>query len=121
LEAAIAVAIVGLAAVAVLSSFGAMVRTSERASRALEANALAGEQLAVASLLSNAALSQLPDSVAHGRFTPPLERYTWRTSAREVRGVIGLFDVAVTVVWANGEYMIATRLYRPPQPLGVSP
>jgi prepilin-type N-terminal cleavage/methylation domain-containing protein len=120
LEAAIAVMIVGLAAVAVLSSFGTTLRTGERARRGLEAEALAGQRLAIASLLSNAELTHVPDSVSRGRFDTPFDGYAWQTTAREVRGEEGLFDVAVEVTWENGRYELPTRLYRPAEKLGAT-
>lgn len=114
LEAAIALVIVGMAAVAVLSSFGTTLRTSARARTALEAEALGGQRLAYASLLSNGELARLPDSVAHGRFAAPFDGYRWETTAKEVHGDDGLFDVSVEVFWETGRYTLPTRLYRPP-------
>ncbi len=121
LEAAIALVIVGMAAVAVLSSFGTTLRTSARARRALEAEALAGQRLAFASLLSNAELSHLPDSVARGRFAAPFEGYGWLTTAKELRGDDALFDVSVEVTWEDGRFALPTRLYRPPPTPGAFP
>jgi prepilin-type N-terminal cleavage/methylation domain-containing protein len=120
LEAMIAVMIVGLAAVAVLSSFGTTLRTATRAQQGLEAEALAGQRLARAELLERDALLHLPDSVAHGQFAAPFAAYQWTTVAREVRGEVGLFDVAVEVSWPNGRYALPTRLYRPAPQLAVS-
>ena len=113
LEAAIALVIVGMAAVAVLSSFGTTLRTSARARRTLEAEALATQRLAYASLLSHAELAHLPDSVARGRFDAPFEEYRWETTARERRDDDALFDVRVEVAWTDGRYALPTRLYRP--------
>ena len=120
LEAAIALVIVGMAAVAVLNAFGTSLRTSARARHALEAEALAGQRLAFASLLSNAELAHLPDSVAHGRFAPPFEEYAWETTAKELHGDDALFDVSVAVTWENGRYALPTRLYRPPPVITVA-
>jgi prepilin-type N-terminal cleavage/methylation domain-containing protein len=114
LEAAIALVIVGMAAVAVLSSFGTTLRTAARARHALEAEALAGQRLAYASLLSNAELAHLPDSVAHGRFPAPFDAYAWETTAKELYGDDAMFEVSVAVTWENGRYALPTRLYRPP-------
>lgn len=121
LEAMIAVMIVGLAAVAALSSFGTLLRTGERVRDALEANVLADQRVAVASLLSSDELAHLPDSVKQGQFAAPFERYTWHTSSRERHGERGLFDVSVSVRWRSGEYAIATRLYRPAPLLSATP
>ena len=112
LEAAIAVVIIGMAAAAVLSSFGTTLRTSARARRALEAEALGGQRLAYVELLSNAELSHLPDSASHGRFPAPFEEYGWEATSNAVRGDDGLFDVRVEVTWSDGRYALPTRLYR---------
>lgn len=121
LEAMIAVTIVGLAAVAVLSSFGTTLRTATRAQRGLEAEALAGQRLAQVTLLERDELLHLPDSLSRGRFAAPFADYTFTTSATEVRGEAGLFDVSVAVAWPDGRYEIPTRLYRPPRLASVQP
>lgn len=117
LEAAIAVMIVGLAAVAVLSSFGTTLRTATRARQALEAEALATDRLSRATLLERDELQHLPDSVASGRFAAPFETYAWHTTARELRDEPGLFDIGVEISWAEGRYALPTRLYRPARPV----
>ena len=114
LEAAIALVVVGMAAVAVLSSFGTTLRTSDRARHALEAEALAGQRLAYASLLSHDELAHLPDSVAHGRFAAPFDGYRWATTAKELHDDDAVFDVGVSIAWENGAFALPTRLYRPP-------
>jgi prepilin-type N-terminal cleavage/methylation domain-containing protein len=121
LEASIAVMIVGLAAVAVLSSFGTTLRTAARARRGLEAEALAGQRLGRASLLERDDLLHLPDSVARGQFEAPFAEYAWVTTATEVRGEVGLFDIAVEVKWADGRYTLPTRFYRPARVASVQP
>lgn len=121
LEAMIAVMIVGLAAVAVLSSFGTTLRTATRARQGLEAEALASQRLARAALLEREQLVHLPDSVARGRFDAPFASYQWKTVASEVRGERGLFDVAVEISWPDGRYSLPTRVYRPARQLAVTP
>ena len=121
LEAAIALAIVGMATAAVLASFGISLRTASRARHALEAEALATQRLAYVSLLSQEELNHLADSVAVGRFSPPFAGYRWETTSKELRGEESVFDVKVDVSWPEGHYALETRLYRPPPMPGVLP
>ena len=121
LEATIAVMIVGMAAAAVLSSLGTTLRTATRARQGLEAEALASQRLARATLLDRDDLAHLPDSIARGHFAPPYAAYEWRTTSAEVRGEPDLFDVAVDVSWPDGRYSLPTRLYRPARQLPGTP
>jgi prepilin-type N-terminal cleavage/methylation domain-containing protein len=113
LEAVVALAIVGLASVGALAAFSAELRTSDRARRALEANALAEERLAELRLLPRVELAPLTDSLRKGKFPQPFEEYRWEASAGSVRSRDDLFDLAVTVHWEGGAYAEATRAYRP--------
>jgi prepilin-type N-terminal cleavage/methylation domain-containing protein len=116
LEAVVALAIVGVAAVAGLGSLGAELRAAERAQRTLEASALAGHHLTRIRVLPPTALTPLPDSLREGRFPPPMNEYAWRAHVRPVRGEADLFDVAVEVVWEGGAFPLHARLYRPVRP-----
>jgi prepilin-type N-terminal cleavage/methylation domain-containing protein len=120
LEAVVALAIVGLASVAALAAFGAELRTSDRARRALEANALAEERLAQLRLVPRRELDPLADSLRQGAFSPPFAEYRWEASSRSVRGRDDLFDLTVAVRWPEGAYTEATRVYRP-QPQVTAP
>ena len=113
LEAVVALMIVGTASVSALAAFGAELRTTDRAARALEARALADDRLARLRLTSNAELAPLADSLRHGRFAPPFEAYQWDATSRNVREREGVFEVSVTVRWEDGAYAETTRLYRP--------
>ena len=113
LEAIVALAIVGLAAVAALGAFGAEIRASSRAGRALEAEALAQSRLAVLRLLQRSDLEPLADSMRNGWFPAPFEEYRWEASTQDVRSRDDLFQVTVAVRWDGGAYALASRLYRP--------
>lgn len=113
-EAVAAITIVGLTAVGALEAVGAQVRTAERARRAIEAAALATQRLDAMTLLTDAALVTLPDTVSHGKFDPPLDNYTWETTSTPVNTEQGLYDVRLTVKWSNGSYQLRTYLYRRP-------
>jgi type II secretion system protein I len=113
LEAVIALAIVGLIGVAALSSMGAQSRTAERAREAVEAGALAEYRLASLQLLSADELSPLPDSLSHGRFAAPFDRYTWRATSGPTSDEDGLYELTVNVEWDDGSFSLATQVYRP--------
>ena len=113
LEAVVALAIVGLAAVAALSAFAMELRTAGQAAHALEAEALAQSRLAAVRLLQRSELEPLPDSLRNGRFPAPLEGYQWQASSEKVSGKEDLFQVSVAVRWDDGSYSLAGRLYRP--------
>lgn len=113
LEALIALTIVGLAAVAGLSAFAAQLRAAERTRTALEAQSLAEEQMAQLRVLPARSYRSLPDSLRHGHFAPPFERYEWRRAVRARPGMPDLFSASVEILWAGGSYALETRLYRP--------
>ena len=114
LEAAVAMAIVGMISVGALSAFGADLRAAQRAQEMLPAAALAEERLAVLELADPSWLAMLPDSLARGRYAPPFERYEWTATAVPVRGERSLYEFAVRVRWDGGEYSVARRRFRPP-------
>ena len=113
LEAMIAVVIVGLAGVAALETVGAELRTASRTRHALHATALAEHRMETLRVLPPSGLRTLPDSLERGTFAPPLERYGWTATVREVPGEAGLYDAQVVVRWDGGSFPLRTRLYRP--------
>jgi type II secretory pathway pseudopilin PulG len=114
LEAVAAVAIVGMTSVAALSAAAADLRAAERARRALEAEALATARLDFMNLLYDSDLQALPDSVAKGTFDKPLDEYSWSATSTAYSDQAGVYDVRVTVRWADGAYTERTYLYRRP-------
>jgi type II secretory pathway pseudopilin PulG len=115
LEAVVAIAIVGLTAVAALEASAGEMRTAERARRALEVEALATSRLDFMDLLNDRELQALPDSVESGKFEKPFDEYTWKTTSTAYSDQAGLFDVRVTIDWPNGSYVVKTYLYRTPR------
>lgn len=113
LEAIVAVTIVGVAAVASLAAFGSQLRAGARAQVALEAEALAEEQVAGIRLLPASSLEALPDSLRSGTFPQPFERYQWSSTVQTVAHEADIHEARVTVRWPDGEYNLATRLHRP--------
>lgn len=108
-----ALVIVGMVAVATLSTFAAQARAAEQVRRGREVVALTRHRLAHVELLSAEELDVLPDSLARGRFDPPFDRYEWTATARRLRTDEELVEVHVQVTSAETEYDLRTRLYRP--------
>ena len=115
LEAVAAIAIVGMTAVSALEAVGGDMRTAERAKRAIEVEALATSRLEAMNLLVDQELQSLPDSIKEGKFTPPLDEYTWKATSTPVSDQAGLYSVHVTVEWTNGSYELKTYMYRTPR------
>jgi prepilin-type N-terminal cleavage/methylation domain-containing protein len=120
LEAAVAVAIVGMISVGALAAFSADLRAAQRSQEVLPASALAEERLAALELAEPTRLAMLPDSLKRGRFAPPFERYEWMATASPVRGERYLYDFTVRVQWDSGgaAFTLARRRFRPP-PVGM--
>ncbi len=114
LEAVVAIAIVGMTAISALESVGSGMRTAERSKRAIEAEALASSRLEFMDLMTDAELQSLPDSVASGKFSPPLDEYTWKTTSAALADQAGVYDVSITVGWPGNSYAIHSYLYRQP-------
>lgn len=120
LEAAVAIAIIGIISIAALSAFSADLRAAQRVQELLPASALAEERMAALELADPTRLSMLPDSLLRGRFPAPFESYEWTASAAPVRGERWLYDFNVHVRWADGDYALDRRRFRPP-PVGLVP
>ena len=50
-----------------------------------------------------------------GKFAPPLDGYSWKTTSAPISQQPGLYDVRITVDWATGSYTVKTYLYRTPR------
>jgi prepilin-type N-terminal cleavage/methylation domain-containing protein len=113
LEALIALTIVGSSIVAGLAAFSAELRVAGQAWTAVELEVLAQEALAGLALIPGPLLRPLPDSLRQGRFEPPFKQYAWRRVARPIRGNPDLLDASVEVIGPDGQFSLATRIYRP--------
>lgn len=114
LEAAIALLVLGLAAVGAFAGLGAARRAETGAAQVGPAVALAEERLAALVLAAPRELRALPDSLRRGRFAAPYGEYAWSAEARPVTGERSLYDLAVTVTWpAGGRLAVRTRRFRP--------
>ncbi|MGH7629400.1 MAG: type II secretion system protein [Gemmatimonadales bacterium] len=112
LEAVVALAIVGLAAVASTEAVAAHLRAAERAVTALEQEALVQDRLARTRLLAAEELAHLPDSMASGKFTSPWDEIAWRAATEADRSHPDLFHVTIEIGSGESRRRIATSLYR---------
>ncbi|MGH7517993.1 MAG: type II secretion system protein [Gemmatimonadales bacterium] len=113
LEAVVALAIVGLAAVASTEAVAAHLRAAERTVTALEQEALVQDRLARTRLLAAEELAHLPDSMAGGKFEVPWDEVAWRAASEADRSRPGLFQVTVEIGSGASQRRIETRVYRP--------
>jgi len=114
MEAVVAITIVGLTSVSALEAVGSDMRTAERARRAIELEALANSRLDFMDLMTDRELQALPDSVESGKFLPPLDEYSWKTSSAPVSELPGIYDVRISINWPAGQYVVKTYEYRQP-------
>jgi prepilin-type N-terminal cleavage/methylation domain-containing protein len=113
LEAAVALTIITIVVVGAMGAFGADLRAADRARQLLPASSLAHERMAALDLADPRVLRMLPDSLSRGTFNAPLDAYSWKATAAEVRGEPGLIEMTVTITWVGGEFSVAQRRYRP--------
>lgn len=113
MEVVVAVIIVGMTAIATLSTFAADFRTAVISRSALEAASLARDRVTALELIPAEDLVALPDSSRKGQFKPPFDKFDWTATASSVLNETDLFDATVRVTWEGGDYSVATRLYRP--------
>ena len=65
-------------------------------------------------LLTDQELQALPDTVKKGTFDPPLNEYSWETSASTVAGQAGVYDITIAITWPKNSYTVHTAQYRRP-------
>jgi type II secretory pathway pseudopilin PulG len=117
-EAIAAMTIVGMTSMSALMAIGAGFRTAAAARRALEAEALATQRMDALDLLTDLELQTIPDSVAEGKFDPPLDEYSWVTESAPSNDIAGLYSVDIGIRWGIGieqrSYVVRTYVYRRP-------
>jgi len=101
LEAVVALAIIGLFAIALLGAVGAQVRAADQGNVLLVQRALAEDRLMALRMLEYDALNELPDSLASGTFPEPFEDFSWTASAAPMDDEQDLFNASI-VVSGNG-------------------
>jgi len=112
IEAVVALAIIGLFAIALISTVGAQVRAADRANVLLVARALAQDRLAVIQFLDYEHLNELPDSIAGGVFSSPFEDFVWTAKVDVVDDEYDLFDATVTVEGRGYSYPLRRMIHR---------
>lgn len=116
LEAVVALAIIGVVAVALLSTTSAQLRTASKAGVLLTARSLAEDRIAAIRFLNYDDLTDLPDSIAEGRFPAPFDEFTWVANVEEMEDEYDLFGAEV-VVEGRGESFPLRTLVHAPRPV----
>ncbi len=117
LEALVALAIVGVVAVALLGAVGAQVRSADKGSVLLTASALAQDRAVSFRVLDVEALRRPPDSLVAGVFPPPFDDFRWEAEVEAVDGEDGLFALEVVVLGRGERFPLQTLLHRSEPPL----
>jgi len=120
MEAVVALAIIGLFAVALLSATGAQLRTASKANVLLQARSLAEDRITSLRLLDYDALRDLPDSLGDGRFPPPFDDFTWTAAVEEMDDEYDLFGAQVVVAGRGESFPLRTLLHSPRPVLGTT-
>jgi type II secretory pathway pseudopilin PulG len=118
LEAVVALAIIGLFAVALLSATGSQLRTASKANVLLQARSLAEDRITSLRLLDYDALSDLPDSLVEGRFPEPFDDFTWKATVEVMEDEYDLFGAQVVVEGRGESFPLSTLLHAPRPVLG---
>jgi Tfp pilus assembly protein PilV len=118
-ETVAALTIVSMTAVSALAAVASELRTTERARRAIEAEALAIQRVDFLNMMTEQELQSLPDSVRKGKFAEPLDEYSWETASSVESSQAGVYNVTITIRWPNNSYVVRTAQYRRP-PLATS-
>jgi len=116
LEAVVALAIIGLVAVALLSTTSSQLRTAGKAGVLLTARSLAEDRLAALRFLNYDDLKDVPDSLVSGRFPAPFEDFEWTAAVAEMEDEYDLFGAQVTVS-GRGEVFPLRSLIHSPRPV----
>lgn len=112
LEAAVAVAIIGVSVVGVFRAFGAHLIGAERVRDHLTALALAEVTLSKLQLAGASDLALLPDSLEKGQFIGDFSEYHWTAHSVALAGERDLYEVEVVVEGSKARAELRTRIYR---------
>jgi hypothetical protein len=122
MEAVVALAIIGLVAIALLATTASQVRTADKASLLLTARTLADERMATLRMLSYDQLMEVPDSLLAGTFPAPFESWSWRAEVvpMDETEEYDLFTVGVAVEGYDESFALRTLLHEPRPQIGVA-
>jgi len=113
MEAVVALAIIGLFAVALLSTTSAQLQTAGKANTLLVARSLAEDRLAALRLLEYDELGDVPDSLVSGTFPAPFEAYRWTASVEEMEDEYDLFGAEIIVEGRGETFPLRTLIHAP--------
>ena len=113
LEAVVALAILGVASVVLLQVRSQQIRVAAQARELLTAQALAEDRLAALRLLDFDVLSDPPDSLMEGEFSPPFEGYSWTAEVVLMEDEYDLFGLVVVVEGSAERFPLRTLVHRP--------
>lgn len=111
LESLVALVLVGTVVAGTLSVIGATLRGASLVTTHARAVALADARMSALTLVPS-------DSIGYyarpreGTFAPPFETYSWRARLVPDRSSPALLRATVAVRWGDGEYTLATELFR---------
>lgn len=111
LEALVALVLVGTVVAGTLGVVGATLRGASLVATHARAVALADARLSALTLVPADSLSYYARP-REGAFAPPFEGYRWRARLMRVRSNPALLRASVAVTWRDGEYTLATELFR---------
>jgi Tfp pilus assembly protein PilV len=122
MEAVVALAIIGLVAIALLATTASQVRTADKASLLLTARSLADERMATMRMLSYDQLREVPDSLLTGTFPSPFDAWSWRAEVVQIdeNDEYDLFSVGVAVDGYDESFSLRTLVHEPRPTLTTS-
>jgi type II secretory pathway pseudopilin PulG len=113
LEAVVALAILGVASIALLQVRAQQIHVATQARELLTTQALAEDRLSAIRLLDYAMLEDPPDSLSEGVFPPPFENFTWTAEIGLIEDEYDLFGVEVVVLGPVERFPLRTLMHRP--------
>jgi type II secretory pathway pseudopilin PulG len=113
LEAVVALAIIGLVAIALLETTGAQLRTASQANTLLIARGIAQDRLAALEILSYDELGSLPDSLVSGTMPPPFDDFAWTASVVAMEDEYDLWGAEVVVTGRGESFPLRTLVHTP--------
>lgn len=113
LEALVALAILGVAAIALLQVRAQQMRVAAQARELLAAQALAEDRVAALRVLNYETLSDPPDSLLRGTFPEPFGAFSWEAEVVLMEDEQDLFGIEVVVMGPSQRFPLRTLLHRP--------
>lgn len=112
LEAVIALAIIGIVAIALLAATSSQVQASGKANALLVASALAQDRLAAIQMLDGDELRDPPDSLSTGVFPAPFDEFQWVATIEPADNEYDLFAVMIEVDGRGEAFRMETLVHR---------